>query len=451
MAEIKFNQAYDDMGLLDQKFYDSTFKNTYDPNKSQPMLEGKPGYNQMKAAYETQQEVPKKGFFDSLNFFGSASAAEPEQYGLVNTNIGNNLPFTSMADMAAANQNFMDQFKTGEDYNMSGPLRGTNVMEGSVIGPDMSISDYQSPAGTDILGMDEMNTYGNTIAEALIDENRIPGRVQESVPNYQGWFERMMSGAQDKLGGAWGKTKELGSRFKEGAAPVLGLASMIGNATNPLNPKAFNYSPDLAAQLNFMDENFPGALINNPSSGLLQYSDKVMLDGELVNNPLRGQAGMSMFGSNNPIGQLEKQMARHQKTIDNFANQWGKLKEDDIDAYTQKLNIHKNRLKNTKTIHDKLIANKKAREAAAAKAAQAAHDAQMARSGITVSSGGYQGTGDRGRGGQGAFKEDVASMRSAGRSYTDAHGNTGYSRGRKDGGRIGYANGGLASLFTRRG
>jgi len=75
----------------------------------------------------------------------------------------------------------------------------------------------------------------------------------------------------------------------------------------------------------------------------------------------------------------------------------------------------------------------------------------MAKSGITVSSGGYQGTGDRGRGGQGAFKEDVASMRSAGRSYTDAHGNTGYSRGRKDGGRIGYANGGLASLFTRRG
>ena len=306
-------------------------------------------------------------------------------------------------------------------------------------------------SGMGQVGPNKSDMIGNTIAEAMIDEDRIPGRNQKEVPNYQNWFERMMSGAQNKLGGAWGKTKELGSRFKEGAAPVFGLASLIGNATNPLNPKAFNYNPDLAPQLNFMDQQFPGMMTNNPSSGLLQYSDKVMLDGELVNNPLRGQAGMSLFGSNNPIGQLEKQINRHQKTIDNFANQWGNLKEDDIDAYNQKLNIHKNRLKNAKTLHDTLVGNKKAREAAAAKAAQAAHDAQMARSGITVSSGGYQGTGDRGRGGQGAFKEDVASMRSAGRSYTDAHGNTGYSRGRKDGGRIGYANGGLASLFTRRG
>jgi len=448
MAEIKFNQAYDDMGLLDQKFYDSTFKNTYDPNKSQPMLEGKSGYNQMKAAYEAQQEVPEKSFFGSL--FSEASAAEPEQYGLVNTEVASMYtPEMQLAMFGHPNALGTQQYYEGTTVPVATPFSNAANTD--------FMSQFQTPqaanrySGMGQTGPNKSDMIGNTIAEAMIDEDRIPGRVQESVPNYQGWFERMMSGAQNKLGGAWGKTKELGSRFKEGAKPVFGLASMIGNATNPLNPKAFNYNPDLAPQLNFMDQQFPGMMTNNPSSGLLQYSDKVMLDGELVNNPLRGQAGMSVFGSNNPIGQLEKQMARHQKTIDNFANQWGKLKEDDIDAYNQKLSIHTNRLKNTKTIHDKLIANKKAREAAAAKAAQAAHDAQMARSGITVSSGGYQGTGDRGRGGQGAFKEDVASMRSAGRSYTDAHGNTGYSRGRKDGGRIGYANGGLASLFTRRG
>ena len=38
MAEIKFNTLYDQLGLLDKKFYDSTFKNIYDPNKSQPSL-----------------------------------------------------------------------------------------------------------------------------------------------------------------------------------------------------------------------------------------------------------------------------------------------------------------------------------------------------------------------------------------------------------------------------
>ena len=96
----------------------------------------------------------------------------------------------------------------------------------------------------------------------------------------------------------------------------------------------------------------------------------------------------------------------------------------------------------------KMIAKQKRIKAQAAAYAQklaadnkAAHDAQMAKSGITVTGGGYQGGGDRGRGGQGAFKEDVTSMRSAGRSYTDAQGNTGYSRGRKDGGRIGYREG----------
>ena len=274
----------------------------------------------------------------------------------------------------------------------------------------------------------------------VIDENRIPGRVQESVPNYQNWFERMMSGAQNKLGGAWDKTKQLGARFKEGAGPVFGLASLLANAGNPLNPKSFNFSPDLAAQLNFMDQNYAGSMVNNPSSGLLQYAQ---------GTPLQGQNVMSLFGSNDPIAQLEKQMARHQKTIDKIPDQWSKLSEKDLAA---KIAIHQKRFNDTQAWHTQLMDKRKAKQAAAAKVAQAAHDAQMARSGITVSSGGYQGgDGGRGRGGQGAFKEDTRSMRSAGRTYTDARGNKGYSRGRRDGGRVGYGNGGLATLFTRRG
>ena len=307
-------------------------------------------------------------------------------------------------------------------------------------------NQFMGPHDPSVFGINMPNT---TFAEAMVDEDRIPGRVQESVPNYQNWFERMMSGAQNKLGDAWGKTKELGSRFKEGARPVWGLASMIGNATNPLNPKSFNYNPNLKGQLDFMDKEMGGWSTNNPSSGLMQYSDKVMLDGELVNNPLRGQNVMSIFGSNDPITQLEKQMARHQKTINKIPDQWSKLSEKDLAA---KIAIHQKRFNDTQAWHTQLMDKRKAKQAAAAKVAQAAHDAQMARSGITVSSGGYQGgDGGRGRGGQGAFKEDTRSMRSAGRTYTDARGNKGYSRGRRDGGRVGYGNGGLATLFTRRG
>ena len=65
---------------------------------------------------------------------------------------------------------------------------------------------FNQPMGTD------------TIAEELIDENRIPGRIQESVPNSQNWFERMMSGAKDKF-----------SNFKMPPLGIMGLMNAIGN------------------------------------------------------------------------------------------------------------------------------------------------------------------------------------------------------------------------------
>ena len=94
MAEINYNNLYNQMGLLDQKFYDSTFKNTYNPDKSQTMLEGKSGYDQMKAAYEAEQQVPKKSFISSamsaLNPFSELSAAEMPQ--VPNVSLGTPLP-----------------------------------------------------------------------------------------------------------------------------------------------------------------------------------------------------------------------------------------------------------------------------------------------------------------------------------------------------------------------
>ena len=77
---------------------------------------------------------------------------------------------------------------------------------------------------------------------------------------------------------------------------------------------------------------------------------------------------------------------------------------------------------------------------------RAASNQHLARQGITHSGPGGGGgafidPGGRDRGGQGAFRENVAQMRGAARSYTDAQGNVGYSSGRKDGGRIGYNRG----------
>jgi len=104
----------------------------------------------------------------------------------------------------------------------------------------------------------------------------------------------------------------------------------------------------------------------------------------------------------------------------------------------KKLAFHQNLQKEEKQrIEDKKAADLKAFED------------QKTRSGITsgANDGRYENINDRDRGGQGAFAEDKTSMRSAGRSYQNARGDVGYSRGRKDGGRIDYKHGGLVSIL----
>jgi len=275
--------------------------------------------------------------------------------------------------------------------------------------------------------------------------NNITNSLGSGVDQFTGQISDLWGGLQNKLGGAWGKTKELGSRFKEGAAPVFGLVSMIGNATNPLNPKSFNYNPDLAAQLNFMDENFGGSMVNNPSSGLLQYSDKVMLDGELVDNPLRGQNVMSMFGSNDPVKQLEKQLARRQKTYDNLGNQWSSLSEEDLAAKKQRyfdkfLSPTTNWLDKVK--EDQKVRIDKRNTAAAIKEAEREARREDARNTAKIEA--YTGQ---------KMSDYRASRPRSERNYTGA-GKSGMGRDNPyyaHGGRVRYANGGLASLFTRRG
>ena len=415
MAEINFNNLYDQLSPMDQMYYDQQFSKNYVPGKENMMLTSQPNYDQMKAAYEAQQQVPEKSFFDSLNFFGSASAAEPEQYGLVNTNIGNKLPFTSMAEMAAANQNFMKKFNTNfADYNMSGPLRGTNVMEGSVIGPDMSISDYQYPAGTDILGMDEMNTYDNTIAEAMIDENRIPGRIQESVPNYQSGWDKFTG----KIGDVWSGAKDKLSNFEMPPIGIMGL--LQGLNRNPFDIDSPNYSKGLGLQVDDLRE--VGFLPQNSADGY-----------KILGGPLAGKNLVSAFGTNDYDEMLAKKAAWFQRRKDlnkGFSQKnWDKVKKEQ-EARAAEMRAHGQRGVGERTLGGNFQIERGGSDAV---------NKDLARREVANR--------NRSR----AARQDTTSMRSAGRSYTDAHGNRGYSRGRKDGGRIGYANGGLASLFTRRG
>jgi hypothetical protein len=90
MAEINYNNLYNQLSPLDKLFYDQQFSKNYAPDQENIMLEMKPGYEQMKAAYEAEQKIPKKSFLDRLNPFSSASAAEMPT--VPNLSLGYNMP-----------------------------------------------------------------------------------------------------------------------------------------------------------------------------------------------------------------------------------------------------------------------------------------------------------------------------------------------------------------------
>ena len=83
MAEINFNNLYNQLSPMDKLFYDQQFQKKYDPNQQNLKLSSQPAYNQMQSVYNAQQQVPEKGMMagmvDFLNPFSSASAAEMPQ------------------------------------------------------------------------------------------------------------------------------------------------------------------------------------------------------------------------------------------------------------------------------------------------------------------------------------------------------------------------------------
>ena len=229
MAEINYNNLYNQMGLLDQKFYDSTFKNTYDPNKSQTMLEGKSGYDQMKTAYEAEQQVPEKSFISSamsaLNPFSELSAAEMPQvpnFSLGTPQINFNTGITS-ASSAIPNINGVPMINTSA-YNQK--LQNTDLVS-QIIAANQAAN---------------ANKFGNTVAP--FPGNQINSQINNQVPQinnqvpfndfydsvYTPYDEEKDDEQVDKLPGK--------SSFKDSLSSMgrkFGLSSLLGMVTgNPI-------------------------------------------------------------------------------------------------------------------------------------------------------------------------------------------------------------------------
>ena len=441
MAEIQFNQGYENLTDNQKREFDGVmgmggFNERYQANPESTLVTSDPDYAAfapISKAYQESETVNDGFNWGSLIGMGSADASEIPQnnYGLQTqaarpftmggitlnadgslnyNNQSPNLGFRSMVDMAADTENFDNQFNNNfADYNMSGPLRGTNTMRGSVIGPDMSFRDYQSPMGPVKSNMNaptalDMGKFAGIAGLGVANEPDVEQVAQLGNPS-------MMRGLRNKIGSEFNKAKDgiMGSKamnfFRSLPTPTNMLLNMAATR-NPLNPRASNYNPTLKGQIGFMKDQ--GMYGKNPNTGL----------GQITGGRLTGKNLVSGFGSNDLGKMYGKDLSKLQGYLTTMPQRFSRLMKNNPTSYQNKINNLNKKIAQNKREAEQAQA---AREAATAARAMARNPQVYANAGIT--SGGF-----------------------ASQNY-GTNENFSNKTGR---GRTGYQEGGLASMFTRR-
>jgi len=159
MAEINFNNLYNQLKPMEKRFYDQQFQKSYNPNQENIMLSSQPAYEQMKAVYDAQQNVPEKSFLDKINLFGSASAAEmPQVPNLTYRNI--DLPFnlnTGVTNTTAASP-FL---KSMADIDASGNVN-TDLVNQLIMKNEMKTKNISFPNRSPFLFPEEKTGITST-------------------------------------------------------------------------------------------------------------------------------------------------------------------------------------------------------------------------------------------------------------------------------------------------
>jgi len=142
MAEINFNNLYNQLTPMEQDQYDgvfgsSGFKDKYAQNPNSSLVTQNSNYEKLKAVADAEAQVPETsmlgGMMDTLNPFSKLSAAEPDIYNSVPSYTPNNLPFTSMSDMYNLSQrDLVDQINMGP-RSITPPMTIDQIMSGSVL------------------------------------------------------------------------------------------------------------------------------------------------------------------------------------------------------------------------------------------------------------------------------------------------------------------------------
>jgi len=483
MAEINFNNIYDQMSGTVKNYYDGaafgqSFADQYDPDKrvanidevtglptgtftdtNPNSLTMKDGYTQMVDAYnQEQQSKTKNSFLSSLANFGSADAAMPDQtYGLQDSMMGmsinpdgslnynntqpQNLGFRSMVDMANDANNFDSQFVSPNRFNsmgQMGPVKSNmnapTIDRSNVMGRDLEADD-----GAQIVdGLTSPYTIRGQIANDLRSLISLPGRARDGIMSSASALNQKLGDPVGYVSSKYGQAKEgiMGSAPMEFLRSLPTPGNMIMKAAsfrNPLNPNSSNYNIALTNDL---------SMIKDPSNPYTE-STSIGSDGKYTSGMLTGQNSVSGFGTNDPGKQMDKSIATTENTIANLSKQWSQLMKNNPAAYANKLSIHEARLQ-----------KKKEERAALEQARQASANALQA-SNRSRGTGGYQagygsdfmdgpsgtiGGQNQGLGGQQGKAGGTATMGSSAMGGIIGHGGMG---GRP-------AQSGLASMFTRR-
>jgi hypothetical protein len=440
MAEISFNNKFDQMNKLNQQFYDDYFEDNYDPTKTMDQQSNSltmkslndgsttPDFAAMQSAYNDAQKSKTKNSFFSM----SADAAMPDNFSGLQNSMGGltlnpdgtlnynntqpqNLGFTSMVDMANKANNFNSQFASPGRFSGMGQ-----------VGPNKS--NMNAPAALDM---------GRFAGVSNLGRNDMDVEQVESLTSPQG----ILQGLQSKIGAGFNNVKDFAmNKGTQGfnlarQIPGMALSAMtgipgIGMALGLLGKMGSNeYAQATTANMQKQNNNLQGLGLDGVSNFGGVTTDDL---GRITNNGLNYNTPEGIMSGYNSGFDLAGKALGRIGTIQE-AIEKGRFKDKfALDRANKKIN-------NLKTA---AVASAQAkRQAYQDKIDRAKNQAAQDRARTKSITAGYCGH-DNSPGATGPTAAGAGMGYGGG--YASDHGF------KKDGGMIGYRNGGLASMFTRR-
>jgi hypothetical protein len=142
------------------------------------------------------------------------------------------------------------------------PFAGMNALEKDIAKQAMNTSQAEFDGDFNSEFYNDDGIYTKQKGEPIFAENR--GNILKNLINkdtnmfgYQKKPTGILTNLKNDIGSLFSSAKDgitsLGGKFKEGAGMVFSPLSALASMRNPLNPKAANYSRNLAEQLNALD------------------------------------------------------------------------------------------------------------------------------------------------------------------------------------------------------